>query len=165
MSTDNKIAEFRESFAFKSGQSFERNRLERLIVNRRSDLEQLEGPIFAYPQCKDCSQRARQGDRNFAGHGLMPDLIDQLQALPDDWGLVAVGHNKRPYLDEWQRQPAQQRNRSQKRSRQVRAKAVGVLAGPQSGGLLFVDHDGISASEVLSDIRRSLGHACLKAGP
>jgi hypothetical protein len=44
MSTDNKIAEFRESFAFKSGQSFERRRLERLIENRRSELQLLEGP-------------------------------------------------------------------------------------------------------------------------
>ena len=28
----------------------------------------------------------------------------------------------------------------------------GVLAGPQSGGLLFVDHDGISAGEVLDKL-------------
>ena len=44
MSTDNKIQEFRESFAFKSGQSFERRRLEQTLANRRSELELLNGP-------------------------------------------------------------------------------------------------------------------------
>jgi hypothetical protein len=33
-----------------------------------------------------------------------------------------------------------------------RAVAIGVIAGPQSGGLLFVDHDGLGASEVLEQI-------------
>lgn len=46
MSTDNKIAEFRESFAFKSGQSFERRRLEQVIANRRAELDLLEGPTL-----------------------------------------------------------------------------------------------------------------------
>ena len=81
----------------------------------------------------------------------MPDLIDQLQALPDDWGLVAVGHNKRPYQNEWQDNPLT-KEQVAKEIKAGRAKAVGVLAGPQSGGLLFVDHDGISASEVLTDL-------------
>ena len=78
-------------------------------------------------------------------------LLDQLQALPDDWGLVAVANNKRPYQPEWQKNPltkAQVANEI----KAARAKAVGVLAGPASSGLLFVDHDGISASEVLEQI-------------
>jgi predicted P-loop ATPase len=37
-----------------------------------------------------------------------------------------------------------------------RAVAVGVLAGPASGGLLFVDHDGLGASEVLQSLGTSL---------
>lgn len=78
-------------------------------------------------------------------------LLDELQALPDDWGLVAVGSNKRPYQPEWQKKPL---NKAQVAAEIAagRARAVGVLAGPQSGGLLFVDHDGISATEVLERI-------------
>lgn len=81
----------------------------------------------------------------------MPDLIDQLRALPDEWGLVAVGRNKRPYQDEWQLNPLS-KAQVEDEIKAGRAHAVGVMAGPVSGGLLFVDHDGISASEVLTDI-------------
>jgi hypothetical protein len=78
-------------------------------------------------------------------------LLDQLQALPDEWGLVAVSGNKRPYQPEWQKHPL---NKEQVAAEITagRARAVGVLAGPQSGALLFVDHDGISATEVLERI-------------
>ena len=86
----------------------------------------------------------------------MPDLIDQLQALPDEWGLVAVGHDKRPYQKAWEKNPLTKQQVA-KEIKAGRAKAVGVIAGPVSGGLLFVDHDGISASEVLKDIGAPLG--------
>lgn len=76
------------------------------------------------------------------------NLIEQLQALPDDWALVAVGDNKRPYQNEWQKNPLSKEQVADE-IHTGRAKAVGVLAGPASGGLLFVDHDGVSASEVL----------------
>jgi hypothetical protein len=94
----------------------------------------------------------------------MQSLLEQLQALPDAWGLVAVGSNKRPYLDDWQHQPLDRAAAAQQiitgtliadrqgNERLVKARAIGVLAGPASGGLLFVDHDGISATEVLERI-------------
>ena len=78
-------------------------------------------------------------------------LLDQLQALPDDWALVAVGNNKRPYQANWQNTPLT-KEQAAAEIRAGRAKAVGVIAGPASGGLLFVDHDGISATEVLERI-------------
>ena len=78
-------------------------------------------------------------------------LIERLQALPNDWALVAVGNNKRPYQPEWQKNPLTKAQVAAE-IRAGRAKAVGVIAGPQSGGLLFVDHDGISATEVLEQI-------------
>jgi hypothetical protein len=81
----------------------------------------------------------------------MADLLEQLQALPDDWALVAVGNNKRPYQPEWQHNPLTKKQVAAE-IRAGRAKAVGVLAGPASGGLLFVDHDGISATEVLENL-------------
>ena len=81
----------------------------------------------------------------------MADLISQLQALPDDWALVAVGNNKRPYQDDWPNNPLG-KPAAAAEIKSGRAKAIGVIAGPASGGLLFVDHDGISATEVLERI-------------
>jgi predicted P-loop ATPase len=78
-------------------------------------------------------------------------LIDQLNALPPEWGFVAVGHAKRPYQPKWQDNPLTQQQLTAE-IQAGRAHAIGVIAGPQSGGLLFVDHDGISAGEVLESI-------------
>jgi hypothetical protein len=86
-----------------------------------------------------------------AADGRWPQLLDQLQALPDDWALVAVGNNKRPYKDAWQDNPLTKAEAAAE-IKAGRAKAIGVACGPLSGGLLFVDHDGISASEVLERI-------------
>lgn len=63
----------------------------------------------------------------------MSDLINQLQALPDDWGLVAVGTNKRPYQDGWQNNPLTKKQAAAE-IKAGRAKAIGVIAGPASGG-------------------------------
>lgn len=81
----------------------------------------------------------------------MTDLLAQLQALPGGWGLVAVGPNKRPYQDAWQDNPLDKPQAAAEITA-GRAKAIGVLSGPPSNGLLFVDHDGISATEVLEKI-------------
>lgn len=78
-------------------------------------------------------------------------LIAQLDQLPPSWGFVAVGHGKRPYQPEWQKNPLT-RDQLAAEITAGRAVAIGVLAGPQSGGLLFVDHDGISAGEILEQI-------------
>jgi len=81
--------------------------------------------------------------------------IDQLQAIPDTWALVAVGNDKRPYQPEWQKHPLTKHQIEAELSA-GRAVAVGVLAGPPSGGLLFVDHDGLGASQVLESLGTSL---------
>jgi hypothetical protein len=81
----------------------------------------------------------------------MQDLLRQLQQLPDDWGLVAVGANKRAYMDAWQRTPLSKAAVAAE-IRAGNALAVGVLCGPISGGLLFVDHDGISATQKLEEL-------------
>jgi predicted P-loop ATPase len=78
-------------------------------------------------------------------------LLDQLAALPDTWALVAVGHDKRPYQPEWQKHPISRADLTAE-IQAGRAVAIGVIAGPQSGGLLFVDHDGLGASEVLEQL-------------
>ena len=77
-------------------------------------------------------------------------LLEQLQALPDAWGLVAVDGRKRPYQRAWEDNPLTKAQVAAE-IRAGRAKAVGVIAGPTSG-LLFVDHDGISATEQLEKL-------------
>ncbi len=79
------------------------------------------------------------------------DLLQQLANIPDHWALVAVGNDKRPYQPEWQKHPIS-RDQLTVEITAGRAVAIGVIAGPQSGGLLFVDHDGLGASEVLEQI-------------
>jgi hypothetical protein len=78
-------------------------------------------------------------------------IIDQLQDIPDDWALVAVGNDKRPYMPKWQKRPLNKQQVSAELE-SGRAVAVGVIAGPASGGLLFVDHDGLGASQVLETL-------------
>ena len=75
-------------------------------------------------------------------------LLALLQALPDDWGLVAVDGNKRAYHSAWQRNPLTKQAAAAE-IQAGNAKAIGAIAGPASGGLLFVDHDGISATAEL----------------
>ena len=82
---------------------------------------------------------------------IVSDLIQQLATLPDDWGYVAVGHGKRPYQPQWQKNPLTKQQLTAE-IQSGRAVAIGVIAGPQSGGLLFVDHDGISAREILDKL-------------
>ena len=78
----------------------------------------------------------------------MQQLLDALQELPPSWGLVAVDGNKRPYQQNWQANPLT-KDQAAAEIHAGRAKAIGVIAGPISGGLLFLDHDGISATEQL----------------
>ena len=78
-------------------------------------------------------------------------LLDHLASLPESWAFVAVGHDKRPYQSEWQKHPLDKAALAAE-IQAGRAVAIGVIAGPQSGGLLFVDHDGLGASEVLEQL-------------
>lgn len=78
----------------------------------------------------------------------MPSLLEQLEELPDSWGLVAVGGNKDAYQDDWQHNPLTKAQAAAE-IKAGRAKAIGVIAGPTSGGLLFLDHDGLSATTQL----------------
>ena len=77
------------------------------------------------------------------------DIKDELLRLPKSWGFVAV-QNKRPYQNDWQKNPL---TRAQlfKEITEGRSTGIGVLAGKFSGGLLFLDHDGQSASKILTE--------------
>ena len=76
------------------------------------------------------------------------DTKEELLRLPSSWRYVAVNGNKQPYQKDWQKNPLK-RSEILKELISKKAKAVGVLAGELSGGLLFVDHDGESASNIL----------------
>ena len=78
------------------------------------------------------------------------DLLQQLTALPRHWSYVAVDGQKRPYMDGWQKNHIT-RAQLGKEIKAGRAKAIGVCCGAPSGGLLFVDHDGKSASQLFDD--------------
>ena len=77
-------------------------------------------------------------------------LTEELARLPDGWGYVAVDDQKRPYQTKWQERPLDKAG-LQAELDAGHAKAIGVCCGVPSGGLLFLDHDGRSASTILRD--------------
>ena len=77
-------------------------------------------------------------------------IYDQLARLPDGWGFVAVDGEKRPYQKAWQDNPLTKEALTAE-LRSGHARAIGVCCGVPSGGLLFLDHDGKSASTILRD--------------
>jgi len=77
-------------------------------------------------------------------------LTEELARLPDGWGYVAVDDQKRPYQTKWQERPLDKAG-LQAELDAGQAKAIGVCCGVPSGGLLFLDHDGRSASTILRD--------------
>ena len=77
-------------------------------------------------------------------------IIDQLARLPDGWGFVAVDGEKRPYQTKWQERPLSKAKLAAE-LKAGRARAIGVCCGVPSGGLLFLDHDGKSASTILRE--------------
>ena len=84
----------------------------------------------------------------------MGDLINSLSELPDEWGFLPCGKNKRPYGDfanDWTNKP-QTKETVIKEIEAGRCVAVGVLSGPVSGGLLMVDHDGWGATKELQEL-------------
>jgi hypothetical protein len=77
-------------------------------------------------------------------------IYDQLARLPDGWGFVAVDGEKRPYQPEWQKKPLT-KSKLAAELKAGHARAIGVCCGVPSGGLLFLDHDGKSASTILRE--------------
>ena len=77
-------------------------------------------------------------------------IHDELARLPDGWGFVAVDGEKRPYQKAWQDNPLTKTKLAAELNA-GHARAIGVCCGVPSGGLLFLDHDGKSASTILRD--------------
>ena len=77
-------------------------------------------------------------------------IHNELARLPDGWGFVAVDGEKRPYQKAWQDNPLT-KTKLAAELKAGHARAIGVCCGVPSGGLLFLDHDGKSASTILRD--------------
>ena len=78
------------------------------------------------------------------------NLYEELARLPSSWGFVAVNGQKQPYQTAWQDNPLT-KDAVESELRSGSARAIGVCCGVASGGLLFLDHDGKSASTILRD--------------
>lgn len=80
-------------------------------------------------------------------------LLEGLDKLPDNWALTPVNKNKAPYERGWPEKP---RNKAYIRQHIERGscKAVGVLCGVPSGGLLFLDHDGGSCDGLVEKLSK-----------
>jgi Bifunctional DNA primase/polymerase, N-terminal/Protein of unknown function (DUF3987) len=78
-------------------------------------------------------------------------LLEQLAVLPEELALVAVGANKAPYYPNWQRSPLS-KAQIESEIQTSRCKAVGVLCGTPSRGLVFLDHDGDSCDRLIETL-------------
>jgi len=83
------------------------------------------------------------------------DIKEELLRLPKSWGYVAVDGSKRPYQKDWQNKPLS-RLELFKEISGGKAKAIGVVSGPKSG-VMFLDHDGASCSQWLTENKLSIG--------
>jgi hypothetical protein len=82
-------------------------------------------------------------------------LVESLKKLPDDWALTPVDGKKAPYQENWQNSPLSKRTVAAE-IKAGRCKAVGVLCGEPSGGLLFFDHDGVSCDTLIEKLSGEL---------
>jgi hypothetical protein len=100
----------------------------------------------------------------------MSQLLSLLPQIPDAWALVAIDGKKAPLGNRWQETPlckadfeqAMQEKKFAKLSIDRHgkpfsiphywAKAIGVLCGTPSGGLLFLDHDGATCDPLIEQL-------------
>ncbi|MBM0740411.1 DUF3987 domain-containing protein [Phormidium sp. CLA17] len=120
-----------------------------------------------------CQTNKALSDRssNTNGKEVTQQLLQNLQLLPDSWALVPVGDNKAPLGKDWQSTPLtkasfetavkvgyfQELKVNTKNGEAIHPPAswlyaIGVLCGTPSGGLLFIDHDGVSCDELIEEL-------------
>ncbi|MDV2993206.1 MAG: hypothetical protein N4J56_002860 [Chroococcidiopsis sp. SAG 2025] len=78
---------------------------------------------------------------------LQQNLLTELSALPDDWRFTPVNGNKQPYLEDWQIKHFSKKELAEHIKYDSWCRAIGLLCGTPSGGLLLVDFDGESCNE------------------
>lgn len=90
-------------------------------------------------------------NRNAASVESQRKLIAVLRQLPSAWATTPVDNKKAAYKASWQHHPLKQQQMVDE-IKSGRCKAIGVLCGTLSGGLLFVDHDGASCEELIEKL-------------
>jgi hypothetical protein len=81
--------------------------------------------------------------------------IDQIAYLPNDWALCAVNGQKKPFNPNHPKGQGWQKaglDRGQFANLNGKLRAVGLLLGPLSGGIVAIDHDGHSADSKITEI-------------
>jgi predicted P-loop ATPase len=71
----------------------------------------------------------------------MSELINALHALPKEWAKTPVTGDKRPYLTNWQNEPASIEAIAQELE-SGNAQGFGIITGKLSGGIMAIDCDG-----------------------
>ncbi|PSB41658.1 hypothetical protein C7B80_30015 [Cyanosarcina cf. burmensis CCALA 770] len=75
------------------------------------------------------------------------NLLKELKALPDDWRFTPVNGEKKSYLKDWQTKHLTKKELEKHINFDSWCRAIGLLCGTPSGGLLLLDFDGESCNE------------------
>lgn len=78
--------------------------------------------------------------------------LEQISKLPKDWRFTPVNGNKVPYLKGWQRKPLTKQHIEIIAQRNRKCCAIGLLLGELSGGLIAIDHDGVSCNPLIQKL-------------
>jgi Protein of unknown function (DUF3987)/Bifunctional DNA primase/polymerase, N-terminal/Primase C terminal 2 (PriCT-2) len=92
-------------------------------------------------------------DGNLENAALNVTSVTQSPTFPKEWRFVPVSNNKAPIGSEWQKNLMtwdQALALLGKRYKGQMVAAIGCFCGEQSGGLLFVDHDGDSVDHLIA---------------
>lgn len=78
--------------------------------------------------------------------------LQQLSRLPEEWRFTPVNGKKVPYLRGWERKPVAKQYIEIIAQRHPKCRAIGLLLGELSDGLLAVDHDGNSCDPLVEKL-------------
>lgn len=100
---------------------------------------------------------------NEVRHISLGEISSLIRAIPDGWAVTPIGDNKAPFGRDWQNRPYSRDEllsdleggvyrKFENEPKSGMTKAIGVLCGTPSGGLLFIDHDGPSCDEFIESL-------------
>ncbi|GFE70048.1 DUF3987 domain-containing protein [Chroococcus sp. FPU101] len=79
-------------------------------------------------------------------------ILQQLTNLPQSWRFTPVNSKKQPIVSKWQETPLTTQDIIDKYQFNNNVKAVGILTGELSGGVVAVDHDGESCDPLIEEL-------------
>jgi hypothetical protein len=83
-----------------------------------------------------------------------PSLIELFKTAetPDSWKFTPIGNEKKPFLANWQKTPLNKSQICSKYQSDDKFKAIGLLTGENSGGIIAIDHDGASCDRLIEEL-------------